>query len=113
MYHGESNAEKLNNWIRHIEVYCRIQQIKEEEAKIQLASLPLNDAALVLWERKLQGNQNLGNLLSSWSIFFSTMRNQFYPLGYKKKALMEWKHLKQGKGQNVQNFTKEFRKKAF
>ena len=25
MYNGESNVENLKNWIRHIEVYCRIQ----------------------------------------------------------------------------------------
>ncbi len=34
MYNGESNAEKLNNWIRQIEIYCTIQQIVEDEAKI-------------------------------------------------------------------------------
>jgi len=39
VFNGESNTEKLNNWIRQIEVYCRIQQIVEDEAKIQLASL--------------------------------------------------------------------------
>ena len=33
-------------------------------------------------------------------------------MGYKQKALMEWKHLRQSKDQNVQNFTKEFRKQA-
>jgi len=27
MYNGEVNAEKLDNWIHHIEVYCRIQRI--------------------------------------------------------------------------------------
>jgi len=27
VYNGESNAEKLNNWIRQPELYCRIQQI--------------------------------------------------------------------------------------
>ena len=39
MYNDKSNAEKLNNWIRQLELYCRIQQILEDEAKIQLASL--------------------------------------------------------------------------
>lgn len=39
IFSGESNVEKLDNWIRQVEVYCCIQQIKEEEAKIQLASL--------------------------------------------------------------------------
>ena len=28
MFNGEANAEKLNNWIRQIEVYCRVQQNK-------------------------------------------------------------------------------------
>ena len=25
MFNSEGNAENLNNWIRHIEIYCRIQ----------------------------------------------------------------------------------------
>jgi hypothetical protein len=41
MYNGELNAERLDNWIRQIEVYCHVQQIDEEEVKIQLASLDL------------------------------------------------------------------------
>jgi hypothetical protein len=39
MYNGELNAEKLDNWIRQIEVYCRIQKFTEDVVKIQLASL--------------------------------------------------------------------------
>jgi hypothetical protein len=34
IYNGEVNAEKLENWIRHIEVYCRIQKIQDDETKI-------------------------------------------------------------------------------
>jgi len=33
VFNGESNADKLNNWIRQIEVYCKIQQIVEDEGK--------------------------------------------------------------------------------
>jgi len=33
-------------------------------------------------------------------------------MGYKKKALMDWQYLRQGKGQNVQSFTEEFWKQA-
>ena len=53
MFNGESNPEKLNNWVRKIEVYCRIQQILEDELKIQLASLWLGNTTLVWWESKL------------------------------------------------------------
>jgi hypothetical protein len=34
LYNGEVNAEKLDNWIRQIEVYSRIQKIHDDETKI-------------------------------------------------------------------------------
>ena len=89
MFNGESNAKKLNNWVRHIEIYSRIQQIEEDEANIQLASPRLSSTALVWWERKLQSNKSVGNLLSSWPSFISALKEQFYPLAYKQKALMD------------------------
>eukprot|EP00253_Pinus_taeda_P027882 PITA_27882 len=57
VFNGESNVEKLKNWIRKIEVYYRIQQIIEDEVKIQLASLWLGSTTLVCWERKLQSSK--------------------------------------------------------
>jgi hypothetical protein len=51
---GEVNAEKLDNWIRQIEVYCRIQKIQNDETKIQLASLKLDSEALIWWESNTQ-----------------------------------------------------------
>lgn len=54
----------------------------------------------------------MGNLLSSWPSFISILKEQFYPLGHKQKALMDWQYLRQGRGQNVQSFTEEFRKQA-
>jgi hypothetical protein len=112
MFNGDFNPEKLDNWIQQVEVYCHVQHIDEEEVKVQLASLPLEGTALVWWERKLQDISKCGNLISSWSKFKSTIRKQFYPLGYLHKVMMEWKTLRQSKGQTVQSFTKEFRKKA-
>jgi len=89
MYAGECNAKKLNNSVRQIEVYCRIQQIEDDEAKIQLASLRLSGIALVWWESRMQGSKNPGNLLFSWSNFVFAMKNRFFPLGNKQKTLME------------------------
>jgi hypothetical protein len=34
LYNGEVNAEKLDNWIRQIEFYSRIQKIQDDETKI-------------------------------------------------------------------------------
>ena len=52
MYNGEVNVEKLDNWIRKLEVYCRIHNLEEDDIKIQLASLRLEGARLVWWEAK-------------------------------------------------------------
>jgi hypothetical protein len=65
MFNGDDNLEKLDNWILQVEVYCRFQQIDEEEVKVKLASLRLEGTALVWWERKLRDISKCGNLLSS------------------------------------------------
>ena len=52
MFNSEINAEKLDNWIRQMEVYLRIQNLHEDNTKIQLTSLRMEDAALVWWEAK-------------------------------------------------------------
>ena len=54
MYNGEINVEKLDNWTRQLEVYCRIQNLQEDDIKIQLASLRLEGATIVWWEAKTQ-----------------------------------------------------------
>ena len=113
MFNGEENNEKLKIWIKLIKVYLCVQRIEEKEVKIQLASLQLEGTTLIWLERKLhKGSKQMGNLLASWFDFVSTSHNQFYPLGYVQKEMMHWQSFRQSKGQSVQSFTKEFRKKA-
>ena len=47
IYDGELNAEKLDNWIRQIDVYCRVQNNNSDKSKIQLARLCLGGTTLV------------------------------------------------------------------
>lgn len=54
MYNGKVNAEIFHNWVRQLEVYYRIQNIKDDETNIQLASLRLESVALIWWEAKTQ-----------------------------------------------------------
>ena len=39
IYDGEMNPTKLDNWIKQLEVYCRIQNISDDKMKILLATL--------------------------------------------------------------------------
>jgi hypothetical protein len=99
MYDGEVNAEKLDNWVRHMEVYFNVQKIKYEATKIRLASLCLESTTLIWWQSKMQhGTQQVGNIFPSWHDFISALRKQFYPLGYNEKYLIEWQSLKLRKG---------------
>jgi hypothetical protein len=112
MYNEEVNAEKLDNWIRHIEVYCRIQRIKNHETKIQLTSLRLDSVTLIWWEAKTQEDMKKhGKVLSSWNDFIVAIKRQFYPSTYMQKAIMDWKNFRQAKGQDVESFTQEFRRR--
>jgi hypothetical protein len=112
IYDGELNAEKLDNWIKQLEVYCRIQKIVDDNAKIQLATLRLGGTTLIWWESRTQEDLlRSGKIISSWYEFIVALKKQFYPLGYMQQAIMDWKNLRQAKGQSIQSYTQEFRKK--
>jgi hypothetical protein len=113
IYDGEVNAERLENWVRQMEVYCSVQQNKDEATQVKLESLRLAGTSLIWWQSKLQnGTQQVGNVFPSWQSFISSLRKKFYPLGYKEKALIEWQDLKIRKGQIVQEYIDGFRKRA-
>jgi hypothetical protein len=113
MYNREVNDEKLDNWIRQIEVYYMIQSIKYDETKIQLASLRLDSATLIWWEAKTQEDmKNHGKVLSSWNVFIVAIKRHFYPLAYMHKAIMDWQKFRQAKGKSVQSYTQEFRRRV-
>jgi hypothetical protein len=66
MYDGEVNAERLDNWVRQMKVYCSVQQIRDGETQIKLSSLRLAGTTLIWWQSKLKnGTQQVGNVFPS------------------------------------------------
>src|ERR1700731_1319201 len=53
-----------------------------------------------------------GKTISVWSEFVSAIKKKFYPLAYMQQSMMSWQTLRQLKGQSVQGYTQEFRKRA-
>ena len=75
MYDGEVDAKRVDNWVCYIEVYCRIQRIKDDDTKIQLNSLRLESETLVWWEEKTQEDiKKHCKVLTSWNDFVATLR---------------------------------------
>ena len=70
MYDGEVNDERLDKWVLQPEVYFRIQNIKDDDSKIQLSSLRLEGATLIWWEAKNQEDMKKhGKVLTAWNVF--------------------------------------------
>ena len=78
----------------------------DETVKVQLATLCMGRTTLIWWESKTQEDLLAkGKIISSWYEFTTALKKQFYPLDYMQQAIMDWKNLRQGKGQNVQEYT--------
>ena len=90
MFNGEVNVEKLDNWIRQLEAYLRIQNFHDEDTKIQLASFIIEGATLVWWEaKKNEEIKKYGKIILSWTNFIIAIKQQFYPLVHMQKAIMD------------------------
>ena len=83
MYDGEINPEILDNWVKKLEVYCRIQDITNDKTNIQLATLRMGGTALIWWESKTQIDlKHKGKVITSWTKFIRALKKKFYPLGH-------------------------------
>jgi len=90
MYNRKLNAQKLDNWVRQLEVYCKIQKIDDDSTKIHLASLMLEGTTLIWWEAKTEEVlKKSGKIISSWNDSVATLRRQFYQLAYMQKIIMD------------------------
>ena len=107
---GDVNVERLDHWLKQLEVYFNIHGITEEQ-KISFARLKMGGHPLVWWESYVETLRlSKEELISSWEDFKRLLREQFYPLGHEAKQIIKWQFYRQGKGQSVQDYTTEFRK---
>jgi len=90
-----------------------VKSIDSKRSKIQLASLRLRGITLVWWEGRTQADlKKRGKILSVWSEFVSVIKKTILSTSYMQQAMMNWQTLRQLKGQSVQSYTQEFRKRA-
>jgi hypothetical protein len=105
MYDGQVNVEKLNSWLKQLEVYFGLYQIKETQ-HISFSHLKMSRHALLWWESYVDALRIGKNpMVTKWEDFKALLKSQFYPIGYKEEQLMKWKYLQQEQGQGVQEYT--------
>ena len=85
-----------------IERFRSVQMIKKRSSWILFfLEIPYSSSGRVRQEDLLTKCK----IISSWYEFTAALKKQFYPLGYIHQAMMDWKNLRHGKGQNVQEYT--------
>ena len=78
--------EKVNNWLKQLEVYFQIHGVVSDVNKIYFARLKMSGHALVWWEIHLETlNHEHLSKISSWNEFKELLRDQFYLLGHHNK----------------------------
>ena len=85
----------------------RIQNLQDDDTKIQLASLRMEDASLVWWEDKTkEETKKHGKIILSCTDFITRIKKQFYPLAHMHKSIMNWKQFRQLKDKMCKNTPK-------
>ena len=73
----------------------------------------MSGMALTWRESKIQQDlRKHGKIISVWNEFIEVLRKQFYPLGHMQQLIMSRQNFRQAKGQSIQEYTHEFRKRA-
>ena len=59
----------------------------------------MGGTSLIWWESKTQIDlKRKGKFITSWTKFIKSLKKQFYPFGHTQQVVIDWKHLRQGKG---------------
>ncbi|XP_071702891.1 uncharacterized protein [Rutidosis leptorrhynchoides] len=107
-YDGVVDAENLDSWIDQLETYFTLYGFKSAE-KVSFARLKLTSHALAWWNSHLK---TLDDDEVKWPEFTRLLRREFYPMGYSQDRWTRWHNMRQQQGQQVQEYTTEFRRLA-
>jgi Ty3 transposon capsid-like protein len=98
-YDGQMEPEKLNNWIRQLEVYFSCYSFSDKE-KISFSRLKMDGYALLWWESLCQERfLTKQKQVVDWEEFKTLVKAQFYPMGYEEEQEFRWHYLRQRQGQ--------------
>jgi len=81
---GETDVEKLNQWLKQLKVFFIVQMIEDNKKNIDIVALKLEGHTLVLWEAYCDVVNIFYELfVTSWRSFKELLQGQLYPLGHK------------------------------
>eukprot|EP01018_Ginkgo_biloba_P039053 Gb_05300 [translate_table: standard] len=109
-FDGSIDAEKVDAWIRDLEVYFESQGFADDQ-RCLFAKLKLTKHSLLWWDSLCSRRAKAGlDPISVWADMKEQIRKKFYPMDHKQQLVKRWHHLRQLSGQAVQDYIDEFHK---
>ncbi|XP_070012843.1 uncharacterized protein [Nicotiana sylvestris] len=100
------DAQKVKNFLWHLENYFRHDKVRDDEAKINTAVLYLSETPMLRWRRKMADVDKSLCTISTWDQFKVDFKRQFFPKNVLYEARRKLRELKQTG--SIRNYVNEF-----
>eukprot|EP00253_Pinus_taeda_P029008 PITA_29008 len=111
IFEGQIDANVVDKWLNLLEGYFSVHEFSSQE-KIVFALLKAAPHVKDWWETYCaQKDESTGSLFSAaptWDSFLDAIKEQYYPVGSYEDEYIKWTTLRQGRDQDVPEFTNLF-----
>jgi hypothetical protein len=111
IFEGQIDADAVDKWLNLLEGYFSVHEFSSRE-KIVFALLKAAPHVKDWWETYCeQKDESTGSLFSAaptWDSFRDAIKEQYYPVGSYEDEYIKWTTLRQGRDQDVPEFTNLF-----
>jgi hypothetical protein len=111
IFEGQIDADAVDKWLNLLDGYFSVHEFSSRE-KIVFALLKAAPHVKDWWETYCeQKDESTGSLFSAaptWNSFRDAIKEQYYPVGSYEDKYIKWTTLRQGRDQDVPEFTNIF-----
>ncbi len=111
IFEGQIDADAVDKWLNLLDGYFSVHKFSSRE-KIVFALLKAAPHVKEWWETYCeQKDDSTGSLFSAaptWNDFRDAIKEQYYPVGSYEDKYIKWTTLRQGRDQDVPEFTNIF-----
>ena len=111
IFEGQIDADAVDKWLNLLDGYFSVHEFSSRE-KIVFALLKAAPHVKDWWETYCeQKDESTGSLFSAaptWNDFRDAIKEQYYPVGSYEDKYIKWTTLRQGRDQDVPEFTNIF-----
>eukprot|EP00253_Pinus_taeda_P023283 PITA_23283 len=111
IFEGQIDIDAVDKWLNLLEGYFSVHEFSSRE-KIVFSLLKAAPHVKDWWEtyceQKDESTSSLFSAAPTWDSFWNAIKEQYYPVGSYEDEYIKWTTLRQGRDQDVPEFTNLF-----